>query len=322
VTDVLVVGDANPDLILRGDVVPRFGQVEQLLSGADLVIGGSGAIVAHGLARLGRATALVAAVGSDVVGDLMVQLLDAGGVEASALVRDADASTGITVVLSQPRDRAVLTHLGAISGLTAGQVRAALDRAVSAGARHVHVASYFLLSGVAPDLPGLLEAARARGLTTSLDTNFDPAERWDGVPDLLPHVDVLLPNRAEVLALAARLTGEPPADPEAAARALAAAGPLVVVMEGADGAFQVDQRGDLLRRAGDAVDPVDTTGAGDTFDAAYLEAFLRGLDGDRRLSWACRAGALSTSMTGGTAGQPTLDQLSAPEGNDLVLRQQ
>ena len=63
VTDVLVVGDANPDLILRGDVVPRFGQAEQLLDGADLVIGGSGGIVAHGLARLGRSTRLVAAIG-------------------------------------------------------------------------------------------------------------------------------------------------------------------------------------------------------------------------------------------------------------------
>src|SRR3954464_4199598 len=115
VTDVLVVGDANPDLILRGDVVPRFGQAEQLLAGADLVIGGSGAIVAHGLARLGRPTRLVATVGPDAVGDLMEQLLSGGGVDTSSLLRDPAASTGITVVLSAPEDRAVLTHLGAIS---------------------------------------------------------------------------------------------------------------------------------------------------------------------------------------------------------------
>src|SRR3954463_10391750 len=97
VTDVLVVGDANPDLILRGDVVPRFGQAEQLLSDADLVIGGSGAIAAHALARLGRPTRLVAAIGADSCGDLIEKLLLDGGVDTSALVRDAEASTGVTV---------------------------------------------------------------------------------------------------------------------------------------------------------------------------------------------------------------------------------
>ena len=65
---VLVVGDVNPDLILRGDVVPRFGQAEQLLTDAILTIGGSAAIAAHGLARLGRPVSLVAAVGDDAFG--------------------------------------------------------------------------------------------------------------------------------------------------------------------------------------------------------------------------------------------------------------
>ena len=65
---LLVVGDANPDLILRGDVVPRFGQAEQLLDDADLVLGGSAAITAHGLARLGRPVSLVAAIGADAFG--------------------------------------------------------------------------------------------------------------------------------------------------------------------------------------------------------------------------------------------------------------
>src|SRR3954447_16636831 len=97
---VLLVGDANPDLVLRGDVVPRFGQAEQLLTAADLVIGGSGAIVAPGLARLGRSTRFVATVGTDAVGDLMERLLADGGVDTSSVLRDATASTGITVVLS------------------------------------------------------------------------------------------------------------------------------------------------------------------------------------------------------------------------------
>ena len=66
----------------------------------------------------------------------------------------------------------------------------------------------------------------------------------------------------------------------------------------------------MLREAGTPVDAVDTTGAGDTFDAAYLDSFLRGLDPQECLRRACLAGALSTSAVGGTAGQPTIDQLS------------
>jgi ribokinase len=313
VTDVLVVGDANPDLILRGDVVPRFGQAEQLLSDADLVIGGSGAIAAHALARLGRSTRLVAAVGADSFGDLMEKLLLDGGVDTSALVRDAEASTGVTVVLSAPEDRALLTHLGAIPLLSSSHVRAALDRAVGDGVTHVHVASYFLLGGFAHDLPALLADAQARGLTTSLDTNFDPGETWAGVDELLPHLDLLLPNRAEALALA-RTTG----DVETAAAALAAQGPVVVVKDGVRGALRADASGEIVRESGRRVEAADTTGAGDTFDSAYLDSFLRGLDPRECLRRACLAGALSTSGVGGTAGQPTLDELSPQKDADVA----
>ena len=320
-TDVLVVGDANPDLILSGDVVPRFGQVEQLLDGADMVIGGSGGILAHGLARLGRSTRLLAATGSDTLGDLMRQLLSAAGVDTSALLRQSDQSTGITVVLTGHDDRAVLTHLGAIPLLTQADVQTALDRAVVDGANHVHVASYYLLGALAPDLVGILEQARAQGLTTSLDTNFDPAERWEGVSDLLAHLDLLLPNRQEAFGLATRLTGAAPVDVAAAAASLAEAGPVVVVKDGADGAFSLDPSGQVLREAGIQVDTLDTTGAGDTFDAAYLDSFLRGLEPQECLRRACVAGAISTSALGGTAAQPTIDQLTAPGRGADVPRQ-
>src|SRR4051812_13223471 len=84
---------ATPDLTLCGAVVPRFGQVEQVLSDAALVIGGSGGIFAHALARLGRRVRLVAAAGADPLGDLMRQLLSAGGVDTSGLLRQAGRSS-------------------------------------------------------------------------------------------------------------------------------------------------------------------------------------------------------------------------------------
>src|SRR3954467_5095161 len=114
--DVLVVGDANPDLLLRGDVRPRFGQVEQLLSAADLVLGGSAAITAAGCARLGLRTGLLAAGGDDLFGTLVRRQLADSGVRLLA----ADAGgvpTGLTVILSEPDDRAMLTLPGTIPAL-------------------------------------------------------------------------------------------------------------------------------------------------------------------------------------------------------------
>ena len=202
VTDVLVVGDANPDLILRGDVVPRFDQAEQLLSEAEVVLGGSAAIMAHGLARLGRPVQLVAATGADAFGYLVARMLAEGGVRSAAMVRDPRVRTGVTVVLSTPEDRAVLTFAGAIPRSRREQALEALEQAIRDGARHLHAASFFLLPQLAAGLPELFSRAREAGLTTSLDTNYDPAQEWAGVEAVLPHVDLLFPNRAEVLALA------------------------------------------------------------------------------------------------------------------------
>lgn len=294
---MLVAGDANLDLVLRGDVVPRFGQAEQLLDGADLVLGSSAGICAAGLARLGVDTALVGRVGADVFGDRTRELLAQAGVETAA-VRVVDEPTGVSVILSAPHDRSILTLTGALAGVTADEVLAAAD-----GVTHVHFASYFLVPELARELPALLVELRARGITTSLDTNWDPAEKWVGVADCLPLVDLFLPNAAEAGALAAAL-GERAPDAETAARALAAHGPTVVVKDGAAGGFVVSG-GELRREPGVALDVVDTTGAGDSFDAGFLAAWTANLGFEVALRWAVAAGSLSTRGAGGTAGQAT-----------------
>ncbi|MBV9832068.1 MAG: carbohydrate kinase family protein [Marmoricola sp.] len=317
-TDVLVLGDANPDLILRGDVVPRFEQAEQLLSGADVVLGGSAAIMAHGLARLGRSVQLVATTGADAFGYLVARMLAEAGVRSAGIARDPRVRTGVTVVLSTPEDRAVLTYAGAIPVLDVEQAGVALEAAVRDGARHVHAASFFLLPQLAAGLPGLFARAHEAGLTTSLDTNYDPAGSWAGVEPVLDHLDLLFPNRAEVLALAGRL-GHEGDDVASAAARLAERGPTVVVKEGAEGAVSVAPDGVVLREAGCAVEAVDTTGAGDTFDAAFVDSFLRGLEPAECLRRACVAGALSTAGVGGTSAQPTIDQLT-PGGAEHAPR--
>jgi sugar/nucleoside kinase (ribokinase family) len=305
-TRVLVAGDANLDLVLRGDVVPRFGQAEQLLDGADLVLGSSAGICAAGLARLGVDTALVARVGADVFGARTRELLADAGVDTSA-VAVTEEPTGVSVILSAPDDRAILTLTGALASLTGEDVRAAL---VSTGATHLHGASFFLVPQLARELPEVLGRARERGVTTSLDTNWDPAERWHGVAECLPHLDVLLPNALEALALA-RALGDDPADAVAASVALARRGPLVVVKDGADGGFATRPDGTVVRAAGLVLDVVDTTGAGDSFDAGFLAAWLDGLSLEEAVRWAAVAGSLSTRAAGGTGGQATRAEVEA-----------
>ncbi len=301
---VLVVGDLNPDLVLRGDVVPRFGQAEQLLDEATLLIGGSAGITAHGFARLGRPVSLVAAVGSDVFGTQVCDELTAAGVDVEPVLRRQGRPTGLTVVLSRADDRAILTLPGAIASLTAEEVRAAADR-LGPSLAHVHVSSLFLQPALGESLADVLAEFRARGLSTSLDTNDDPAGRWTGVEALLPHLDVLLPNSSEVVSLAHE------ADPHQAAAVLAARGPLVVVKDGASGAFAVGPHDELVELPAVATVSVDTTGAGDTFDAAFLDSRLRGLDVPDCLAAALVAGAHAVGAVGGTAGQPRRDELNS-----------
>ncbi|NTW41550.1 MAG: carbohydrate kinase family protein, partial [Cellulomonadaceae bacterium] len=205
---VLVAGDANIDLVLRGDVVPRFGQVEQMLDAADLVLGGSASIVACGLARLGVPTTLAARVGADVLGAFTLDALRSAGVDTASVEVDAHVPTGMSVILSAPGDRAILTNPGTIPTLGGEQVLAAATRVQAA---HLHVASFFLQPGLAAELPSVLADAHARGMTTSLDTNWDPSERWDGLAEVLVHVDLLMPNLEELRALARALGADLPA---------------------------------------------------------------------------------------------------------------
>ena len=299
--DVLVVGDANPDLILRGDVVPRFGQVEQLLDGAELVLGGSASITAAGLARLGVRVALVSAVGDDVFGVETRRRLNEAGIDTSAVRRDPRIPTGLSVILSTAGDRAILTLPGAIPTVAADEVRSAVLRLKP---RHVHVASYYLQPGLAAELPDLLGWLREQKVTTSLDTNWDPAELWTGMDAVLPTLDVLLPNREELRALAAAL-GHADGTDESLAQRIAVRGPRVVVKAGRDGGFSAGD-GDVARAAGLELDVVDTTGAGDSFNAGYLAAFIGGVESEtQRVRWAAVAGSLSTRAAGGTAAQAT-----------------
>jgi len=299
--DLLVLGDVNPDLILVGDVEPSFGQVERIVEDARLTVGGSGAIVACGAARLGLRTSICGVVGDDVFGRFMREELERRGVDVAGLLVDPGRPTGLTVVLARgPGDRAILTRTGTIADLRSDLI----DRSTLDTARHVHVASYYLQDALRSGLRGLFERVRATGATTSLDPNWDPSERWDdGLLELLSLTDVFLPNAEE----ATRIAGTPSV--EEAATSLEAHAGVVVVKAGAGGAIAASGS-ELVRAPAATADVVDTTGAGDAFDAGFLASWLGGDPLERSLAIANACGALSTRAIGGVDAQPSMDEVT------------
>jgi len=296
--DVLVAGEINPDLILSGDVEPAFGQVEKVVDSAVLTVGSSSVIFACGAARLGLRVAFIGKCGDDLFGRFMLEEMRKRTVDTSPVIVDPLLSTGLTVILNKGDDRAMLTFPGAIGALRADEIPNDLLRR----AHHLHVASYFLQDALRPGLPDLFRRARALGLTTSLDTNYDPTERWEGLDQLLPLTDVFLPNATEACAL----TGVP--DVEEAAARLARIVRVVAVKLGAEGALGM-QGEQMARVSSLPVAVVDTVGAGDNFDAGFLYGYLHGWPLERALRLGTVCGALSTRAAGGVAGQPTLDEV-------------
>jgi len=297
--DLLVIGDANPDVLVHGAPdIPPYGQAETLVGGGVLALGGSAAIAAHGAARLGLATAFAGLVGRDAAGDFVLDALRSAGVDVSRVVRHATLPTALTVCLNRPGgDRAILTAPGCLAELGPEHVP-------DVAARHVHAASYFLQPRLAGALPALLCAHRASGATTSLDTNDDPSGRWELAPGLPAACTFLLPNEAEALALSGK------AGLDEALEALEAAGCVPVVKRGGQGAV-ARRDGTFVRAGASPADPVDTVGAGDSFDAGFIAGWLDRGDLDHALKLGAACGALSTRASGGTAAQPTLTEALA-----------
>lgn len=304
--DLLVIGEINPDLILAGDdVKPAFGQTEKLVKEASLTIGSSSAIMANSAARLGLRTAIVGLVGDDLFGRFMVSALTQRGIDTSHVVVDDTQRTGFSVILTQGTDRAILTYLGAIDALKAEHVPDKLLRA----ARHVHVGSYFLQRALQPGLPALFRRAQEWGVSTSLDTNWDPSANWGDLDEVLAYTSLFLPNEAE----ACSLTGEQ--EPLAALAALAERVLLVAVKLGQQGA--IARRGaEVVRAQALPVAVVDTVGAGDSFDAGFIYGHLHEWPLARSLRLATVCGSLSTLARGGTAAQPTLAEALAHVAKD------
>lgn len=289
--DVTIAGELNLDLILYGLPEQLSPERELLADRMMLTLGSSSAIVAHNLAALGSRVGFQSRIGNDPLGQIALDRLQQSGVDVSR-VRSVSGTTttGLTVILHHGAWRNILTYSGTIAD-TCWQD---LDLDALADSRHFHLSSYYLQRGLRPRVGELFQFLKSKGLTISLDTNDDPKDQWEGgLREVLRYVDIFLPNERE----ACKVAGTE--DLEAAIHTLSKLVPLVVVKLGPHGALA--QRGsERFTSPSKEVMPVDTVGAGDSFDAGFLHSYVHAADLPACLASGNVAGALSTTRPGGT----------------------
>jgi sugar/nucleoside kinase (ribokinase family) len=284
---VLFVGDANLDLVFSGLESPVVADREVFCSSFERALGGSTAIAANAHARLGGRTNFCGLVGDDEEGRFVASRLAEAGVDTGLLRTTREARTGVTVNLSRGQERSQVTLRGSLALEGEGTVREAVA-ALSVNA-HLHVSGPYCMPAMSPLLGGLFRAAKATGLSTSLDTQWDPTGSWAGLGDWLPHLDWLFVNESE----AASISGK--AEPEEAAAYLAALTACPIIKLGSGGYFAEGRRHPAF-----PVAVIDTRGAGDTFAAAFLFAHLTlGEKQGTALRFAAAAAAVCCGRPGG-----------------------
>ena len=288
--DIGVLGELNSDLILYGLPPVLEPEREHLASDFAMTLGSSSAIFAHNISLLGSHVGFTSCIGDDPLGKFCVDRLSESGVDVSGVKCLPNKKTGVTVILPLGEKRHILTYPGTTFDLQYEHV----DLDYLRSAAHFHLSSFFLLRALRPALPKLFSQMKQAGLTTSLDTNDDPENLWaDDVKTVLKSVDVFLPNEREACKLAG--TG----DVERALEVLSHLVPIVVIKCGSQGALA--RRGkDRFHSASLSVQPVDTVGAGDSFNAGFLHKFMRGAGLQDCLDYGNVSAGLSASRAGGT----------------------
>jgi sugar/nucleoside kinase (ribokinase family) len=288
--DVSVIGELNLDLIFYGLPAKLELDREHLATNLSLTLGSSSAIFAHNLARLGSSVGFSSSIGSDSLGPICIERLAEANVDLSRVKKFDGKITGLTVILPQGKERYILTYPGTMADYSLAD----LDLKYVFDAKHLHVASYFLQRAIQPSLEQIFREAKAAGLTTSLDTNDDPDDRWTPeIQKIFPHLDLLMPNEHE----ARRMAGVD--DIDKAIEILSKKVKTLVLKRGSKGALVVsgDKRFTALPLA---VEVVDAVGAGDSFNAGFLHQFVRKAPLEDCLAFGNVIAALSTTRGGGT----------------------
>jgi sugar/nucleoside kinase (ribokinase family) len=300
--DVLVIGELNVDLILNQiEKFPEMGK-EIVAERMTLTLGSSSAIFASNISTLGSKIMFAGQLGQDSFGEFIIASLQSRSVNTDYVLRSSEHATGATVVLNYNEDRAMVTYPGAMKYLTIGDI----PDVVFTNCKHLHLSSIFLQPCIANDLIVLFKKAKSLGLTTSIDPQWDPSERWD-VPlhELLPYVDVFMPNIKELHALTRSDNFQD------ALNALKSCANILVTKNGSEGAFLWDGTSLVHQKPFLNTDVADTIGAGDSFNAGFLHKYLKHEPLPECLKFGALMGAISTTRSGGTGAFENLDLVKA-----------
>lgn len=303
---VSVVGELNVDIILRG--IKGFPELdkEKLASEGKITLGSSSAICAVGLSRLGVKVNFIGAVGEDILGEYILRFLDREKINIERVRRVNNADTGFTVSLTYPENRALITYTGIMDDFTIDESD---KEFICNSSDHIHISSYFLQKNLQGDIKGLFVKAKEKGITVSLDPGWDPEDKdWDRLFDLFPLVDILFVNEIEAKRIYYSRYGLEQSSIDTVSKELSKDVKTLVVKLGEKGALAIDN-GKRYFRSGFKVNVIDTTGAGDSFNAGFLYGILNGYDIEKCLLFGNACGALSCTGIGGTTMLPTLEGL-------------
>lgn len=288
--DVIVVGELNVDLIMNE--LERFPEVgkEILARQMTLTLGSSAAIFASNISSLGAKVAYIGKIGKDKFGEVVLESLQNSGVDVSMIIQDENCGTGATIILNVDEDRANTTYPGAMDLLTVNDIsQEDLSRA-----KHLHFSSFFLQPGMRDGVGKLFRTAQELGLTTSFDMQWDPEEEWDlDMADILPHVNVFLPNENELLYLSGKK------NLNEAIKFINKYSDVLVIKRGNQGSMVSyrDEIMDLPAYLNKNV--VDAIGAGDSFNAGFIYKYIRENSIPDCQKYGNLTGAVSTTAAGG-----------------------
>ena len=292
---ILVVGDLNVDVIISGMTeFPELGR-EILCDNIQTVLGGSASIFACRLAQLGAKVDIFGKVGNDENGKIVLNTLKKNGVGTERVIIDDALRTGVTVSLTYPQDKALLTFMGSIGALTPSDIKPDLFRSYD----HLHVSSIYFQPKLLDSLDEIFMEARNHGLTVSLDPQSDPLGEYNKIWGILKNTNIFLPNERE----AKEITGLSSLNDALSKLSLTAQ--TVVIKRGSRGAIGRTEEHTVKVKAL-KVNPVDTTGAGDAFDAGFIYYYIwKKQTFKRSMEFANAVGALSCLYTGGAEGKIT-----------------
>ncbi len=311
---VFVIGELNVDLIMTGDNMVLKPNQEKLVDSFDMVLGSSSAITASGLAGLGLDVYFVGIVGDDMFGHFCIEELKKKGIHTKYVQIVPEIQTGVTVSLSTTEDRALLTYMGSISELN----REHIPNEIFDLADHIHFGSFYLQTEMADHWKGLFENASKNKISTSFDTGWDPNENWqkDKIYSLLKYTTLFIPSEVELKHIFAINDINQLKDISFPKYGN------VLVKLGEKGSMLIDQSGNEEKVSGYSVTPIDTTGAGDSFNAGAIYGYLNNLDHKELLKFANACGAIATQRIGGASTVPTVEDVQAFQEKHLLGKNQ